>query len=272
MMFSHFMHAASLVLAFAVSASRAKPVYLGNRDAVSPPITNPTAQTVWKTGEVQTVTWDVSALNGAPPSNPLASILLGTLTSDGNEHLMVDSPLVTNVPIIGGNATLTVPTVPSGKNYIVCLFGSSGDISPLFTIVGTDSSSSAAPSVPVPSSVPSSVAATPSTQPLPATSQAGPSTTDGPASPSAVPTSSAPSAVSNASASATAPATPSPSASVSQSGSGLSAGGDAAATSLSSASPSPSAAPGTSGAQRGAIVPVHLWGALCALLFAQVLL
>ena len=43
---------------------------------------------------------DVAALNGAPPTNPLAQIILGTLT-DNVEHLMIGaSPivsLVTNV-------------------------------------------------------------------------------------------------------------------------------------------------------------------------------
>ncbi|KAI0826766.1 hypothetical protein BC628DRAFT_1435773 [Trametes gibbosa] len=261
-MFALFMYAASLVLAFVVSASRAKPLYLYHRDAVSPPITNPTAQTVWKTGETQTVTWDVAALNGAPPSNPLADIILGMLTPDGNEHLMVESPLVSSIAILGGNATLTVPAVPSGKNYIVCLFGSSGDISPMFTIVGTDSSSSAGPSSADPSS----------TQPLPITSQADPSTTDRLTRTSAVPTvGTSSSASASASTSATASATPLPSGPVSESGSGLSTAGDVAATSLSSASPGSSAAPEISGAQRGAVVWAHMWGALYGVLFALVL-
>ncbi|RPD62748.1 hypothetical protein L227DRAFT_562040 [Lentinus tigrinus ALCF2SS1-6] len=133
------MNALYAVLALA-AAALATPLAMTPRDSVSPPITNPTAQTVWRVGDTVTVEWDVAALNGAQPSNPLAKIILGTL-ADNVEHLMIESPLVSNFPILGGNVSLVVPSVPSGSDYIVCLFGTSGDISPAFTIVGTDASS-----------------------------------------------------------------------------------------------------------------------------------
>ncbi|KAI0357430.1 hypothetical protein OH77DRAFT_1422287 [Trametes cingulata] len=126
-------------LAFAFP-TLAKPISWSRRDAVSPPITNPSAGTVWRTGETQTITWDVTALNGARPSNPLAKIILGTIGADGQEKLMFGTPLLSGIPILGGKVTLTVPSVPTGDNYIICLFGSSDDVSTPFTIVGAEPS------------------------------------------------------------------------------------------------------------------------------------
>ncbi|KAI0357431.1 hypothetical protein OH77DRAFT_1494814 [Trametes cingulata] len=261
------MHIASLVLAFAaVGASLAKPapLHLANRDAVSPPITNPTAQTVWRVGETQMVTWDVAALNGAPPSNPLAKIILGTLTPDGEEHLMFDTPLVSGFPILGGNVSLTVPPVPSGSNYIVCLFGSSGDISPAFSIVGSDTSFSSSPSSP---SSTSTAPASPSTSApasqVDAASTSPTATAPAPAAPST--TSADPSATGLMSA-AESPASMSVSSSASSSG-----GSSSGSATVISTSPSSSASvtgAGTSGAQRGAVTHAHLWSIPCALLFA----
>ncbi|KAI0755240.1 hypothetical protein C8Q80DRAFT_1061319, partial [Daedaleopsis nitida] len=131
------MHLVSLLLALAVT-TRATPVALSERDSIAPPITQPTAKTVWKTGETQTVTWDLSGLAGVQPSNPTAQILLGTLSADGSIHLLVSTPIASGFPILGGNVSLVVPSVASGGNYIVCLFGSTRDISPAFTIVGTN--------------------------------------------------------------------------------------------------------------------------------------
>ncbi|KAI0335382.1 hypothetical protein GY45DRAFT_1333789 [Cubamyces sp. BRFM 1775] len=132
-------HLLSLILTFfAITPTLAKPLYLLDRDSVSPPITYPTAGAVWKVGETQTITWDVAALNGAQPSNPQGKILLGVLYANGTERLDYDNPLVSGFPILGGNVSLTVPSVSTGENYIICLLGSSGDISPSFTIVSAD--------------------------------------------------------------------------------------------------------------------------------------
>ncbi|KAI8978796.1 hypothetical protein BD414DRAFT_494423 [Trametes punicea] len=256
----------SLLLAFAASASvaLAKPLYLADRDAVSPPITSPTAQTVWRAGETQTVTWDVTALDGAPPSNPLAKIILGTLTPDGDEHLMFDNPLVSNVPILGGNASLTVPSVPTGDNYIVCLFGSSGDISPMFTIIGTDASSSSSASA---SSSPSLSGFTSPASALPPSAAASSTAQHNPISSTqvSVHATTTLAAPSTASPSATAPA-----ASSSSGFTGSVSGANAAAgnvTAASDSSPSQTAA-GTSGAVRGALAHSHLWSVCGALMFA----
>ncbi|KAI0669232.1 hypothetical protein C8Q78DRAFT_1042331 [Trametes maxima] len=150
----------TFVLALAtLSTTFAKPLALSPRDSVSPPITNPTAGTVWKAGSTQTITWDVAALHGAQPSNPLAKLILGTVTPDGEENLMFESPLLSGFPILDGNVSLTLPWLPSGDNYILCgrsqlrlytgtacktlpplilVFGSTLDISHPFTIVGTE--------------------------------------------------------------------------------------------------------------------------------------
>ncbi|KAL7280155.1 hypothetical protein ACG7TL_006574 [Trametes sanguinea] len=244
---------ATLVLAFAGTAL-AKPVYLQNRDDVQPPITNPTAQTVWRVGETQIVTWDVAALNGTPPSNPTASIILGTLTPDGDEHLMIESPLVSGFPILAGNVSLTVPSVPSANNYIVCLFGSSGDISPMFTIIGTNTTSSFA--FPTASAISSSSAA-PSTMAVASTvstaTQDSASTTE--ASPQ--PTS-------------TAPASSSQSLFFATLGSGANAA-TGSATAASDASPSQTAAT-NSVARAVTISHAHMWAMGCVVASAFALL
>ncbi|KAI0712523.1 hypothetical protein C8Q76DRAFT_694073 [Earliella scabrosa] len=132
------MHVVSLLLALATTA-HATPLALTSRDSISPPITSPSAGTVWRAGERQTVTWDLSGLEGVQPSNPLASIILGTFI-DGKERLFFSSPIISGFPILDGNVTLVVPSVETGNDYIVCLFGSSGNISPPFTIIGSESS------------------------------------------------------------------------------------------------------------------------------------
>ncbi|KAI0335381.1 hypothetical protein GY45DRAFT_1317339 [Cubamyces sp. BRFM 1775] len=266
-MFAPFMQAVtSLVLAFAASAVLAKPVRLTTRDDVMPPITNPTAQTVWRVGETQTVTWDVAALNGAPPSNPTAEIILGTLTPDGDEHLMLESPLASDFLILGGNVSLTVPSVPDGNNYIVCLFGSTGDISPMFTIIGTSNSSTSAPSSALSASTATSASGSASSSPSFASHANTP-----PASQSATSNTAATSPA--ASSTPTAPAsTPSnPSSSFSNSvGSGNIAAGNATA-SITSNSSLPSQTPGTSAAELGPQIHAHFWGIYCALVFALTL-
>ncbi|KAI1794897.1 hypothetical protein LXA43DRAFT_92166 [Ganoderma leucocontextum] len=141
---STIIQAIFLLLALAVTVL-AKPLAFRPRDAISPPITNPTASTVWKAGDRQTVTWDLSGLNGVQPSNPIGEVILGTFIN-GEENLLLESPLASGFNILDGNVTLTVPTVTTGGDYIVCLFGSSGDITAPFTIIGTDPSASASAS------------------------------------------------------------------------------------------------------------------------------
>ena len=56
----------SLILPlFTIAPTLAKPLYLINRDSVSPPITYPTAGTVWTVGETRTITWYVHCSDAA---------------------------------------------------------------------------------------------------------------------------------------------------------------------------------------------------------------
>ncbi|PSR72114.1 hypothetical protein PHLCEN_2v12029 [Hermanssonia centrifuga] len=97
-------------------------------DVWSPRITSPDAETVWKAGTLQQVTWDTSN----PPkqiSNPIGMIVLpkaGVLDSD--------HPLATDVPLTAGSWSVTVPGVAAGDDYTVVLFGDSGNASPEFSI------------------------------------------------------------------------------------------------------------------------------------------
>ncbi|KAI0771194.1 hypothetical protein BD413DRAFT_604526 [Trametes elegans] len=268
-----------LALAAAAPVCVAKPVRLASRDAVAPPITNPTAQTVWRVGETQTVTWDVAALNGAPPSNPQASIILGTLSADGNEHLQFETPLVSGFPILGGNITLIVPPVPSGSNYIVCLFGTSDDISPAFAIVGTDASSSSSAAA-ASSGAPSSTAAssiTAATTPSPPSSVLASTSTAGPTSQAGAPrassqTSAAAAPATTAEATVTSVTTaPLGSAPSSVPGTAGGASPNAAAAQASSSSGAAPTSARTSGGLRSALTRAHRWGVGCALAFALAL-
>lgn len=108
------------------------------RDVVAPPITSPTASTVWNVGDTQTVTWSTANLP-TNVTNPDGMLILGYV-ANGSENLMLQSPLATNLSYSVGQAQITVPSVPTGNNYIVVLFGDSGNTSPQFTITNGASS------------------------------------------------------------------------------------------------------------------------------------
>ncbi|CDO71012.1 hypothetical protein BN946_scf184844.g16 [Trametes cinnabarina] len=103
-------------------------------DDFSPPITSPKAGDVWTIGSTQNVTWDTSNI---PPHNvnQTGLILLGYL-EDGSEdeHLDINHPLAVNFPITAGFALVDVPEVKSRDDYVVVLFGNSGNTSPKFII------------------------------------------------------------------------------------------------------------------------------------------
>ncbi|KAI0663390.1 hypothetical protein C8Q70DRAFT_1050075 [Cubamyces menziesii] len=84
----------------------------------SPPITSPKAGDVWPAGTTQT-----------------GLILLGYI-EDGSEdeHLDIKNPLAVNFPISAGSASVEVPSVTPRDDYVVVLFGDSGNTSPKFTI------------------------------------------------------------------------------------------------------------------------------------------
>ncbi|KAI5121408.1 hypothetical protein M0805_003180 [Coniferiporia weirii] len=125
----------------------------------NPMITYPVAGTVWNAGEVHTVTWDTSAIP-AGQNNATGTILLGHIENN-SENLNIAQPLATGFKIMSGATNITVPLVTDGDDYIVVLFGDSGNASKEFTIsnglpvVSTPSVSTAVPSatseVPTPS-------------------------------------------------------------------------------------------------------------------------
>ncbi|TBU48548.1 hypothetical protein BD309DRAFT_1015501 [Dichomitus squalens] len=126
---------AKSILALAALATTASAVALrAANDVFSPPVTSPTAGEVWTVGSVQTVTWDTSSIPAAN-QNQTGLILLG-FVEDGStdEHLDIENPLASNFPIRDGAVNVTVPQVATRDDYIVVLFGDSGNASPKFTI------------------------------------------------------------------------------------------------------------------------------------------
>ncbi|KAH9060472.1 hypothetical protein EDB87DRAFT_607524 [Lactarius vividus] len=111
-------------------------VPLVKRIVVSPQITSPSASTTWNVGDKVTVTWETSSI--PPPGNFTGQLLLGFLTLEG-ENLDVDHPLAQDFSLSTGSVQITVPNVPVRTNYIVVLFGDSGNASPQFTITGGSS-------------------------------------------------------------------------------------------------------------------------------------
>ncbi|KIK44355.1 hypothetical protein CY34DRAFT_66699, partial [Suillus luteus UH-Slu-Lm8-n1] len=97
-----------------------------------PPITSPTAGTLWHVGEKQLVTWNTDNLP-ANMTNPVGMLVLG-YDYNNSENLMLNSPLATNINYTLGQVLITVPNVETREDYIVVLFGDSGNASPMFTI------------------------------------------------------------------------------------------------------------------------------------------
>ncbi|KAF4617374.1 hypothetical protein D9613_005680 [Agrocybe pediades] len=104
------------------------------RGLYSPKITNPTNESLWTVGSDVTVTWDLRDML-KNTTNPKGTILLGYL-EDGSdeEHLNIKHPLASGFDIKEGFVTFKCPKVDSRKDYIVVLFGDSGNRSPTFTI------------------------------------------------------------------------------------------------------------------------------------------
>jgi hypothetical protein len=113
---------------------------ISQRDVYNPPITYPNAQTIWVAGSKQTVTWETANM---PPDSQLTSpegrIVLGWLADD-SMNLQMDSPLAEGFRLRAGKQEITVPSVPLRNDYIVVLFGDSGNQSPTFTIQPGDGS------------------------------------------------------------------------------------------------------------------------------------
>ncbi|KAJ7021583.1 hypothetical protein C8F04DRAFT_1273439 [Mycena alexandri] len=123
-----------IFLLFSVATILAAP--LDSRTVFAPPITSPTAQTVWKVGAVETVT-NATGI----PAGVTGKIMLGFLssTSEG-EHL--SATLASGFNLTDQKVDVTVPSVAPGTQYIIVLFGDSGNLSPTFTIQGPSPSTS----------------------------------------------------------------------------------------------------------------------------------
>ncbi|KAI9443495.1 hypothetical protein H4582DRAFT_1925177 [Lactarius indigo] len=129
-------------------AALVKALPLTKRIVVSPFITSPAEDTLWTPGNDELVTWDTSAIPLTGDSQGM--LVLGRQTAD-SENLDSDNPLAVGFSLRDGSVHITCPTVPPGKNYIVVLFGDSGNASPQFTISGVDNSEDTSPRSPEPS-------------------------------------------------------------------------------------------------------------------------
>lgn len=104
-----------------------------SREVYSPPVTSPDASTIWDIGSIEQVTWDTSSI---PKSitNSKGKLVLGYVNNGTDEHLDLDHPLAEGFEITQGFVQVVVPNVKPANDYIVVLFGDSGNRSPAFNI------------------------------------------------------------------------------------------------------------------------------------------
>ncbi|KAG6853571.1 hypothetical protein C0991_003167 [Blastosporella zonata] len=80
-------------------------------------------------------------------TDPNGLVVLGHLGSTGGLNLDLDNPLAQNFKLRAGEVQITVPSVPPRDDYIIVLFGDSGNSSPAFAITritgGSNSTTSA---------------------------------------------------------------------------------------------------------------------------------
>ncbi|KAG6889810.1 hypothetical protein C0992_003925 [Termitomyces sp. T32_za158] len=131
-----------LCISYFFSYVHASPLMM--RDVFSPHITSPNETTVWPVGTQQTVTWETDNI---PPdsqlTDPNGKVVLGHLGPTGGLNLDIDHPLAQNFKLRVGHVQITVPSVPPRDDYIIVLFGDSGNTSPTFAITRiTDGSNS----------------------------------------------------------------------------------------------------------------------------------
>jgi len=131
MQFTTSVFAALLVVLSMTWSTLALPVLL-EREVFDPPITFPKAGNVFKAGQTITVKWDTSSLPKDTPNK--GEIVLGHLT-EGSENLDVDHPLASDFLLTAGSQKITFPSnLETKTNYILDLFGDSGNISEEFTV------------------------------------------------------------------------------------------------------------------------------------------
>ncbi|KAK7048527.1 hypothetical protein R3P38DRAFT_2869924 [Favolaschia claudopus] len=125
-----------------VVAVVATPIQPQQLDVISPAITSPNATARWTLGSTQRVVWETSKI---PPSfaTNRGMLVLGHLStytdSEGeqrvSENLNYTHPLASGFQIGAGSYDVVVPLdAPPRKDYIIVLFGDSGNRSPTFEI------------------------------------------------------------------------------------------------------------------------------------------
>lgn len=98
-----------------------------------PRITYPDSSAVWTAGRTELVKWDTTGV----PTGYNGSIHLGYLAMQ-SEHIM-PMPLANDLDLSIGRAMVSIPSNLTTRNdYIIILFGDSGNISPDFTIQGVN--------------------------------------------------------------------------------------------------------------------------------------
>ncbi|KAK0503970.1 hypothetical protein EDD18DRAFT_1131565 [Armillaria luteobubalina] len=99
----------------------------------SPAITSPTSSTNWYTGTFHNVTWET---DGMPEEvkNTTGLLLLGH-QSNGSENLDINHPLANKFLLSQGWVLCTMPNDTEPRSdYMVVLFGDSGNTSPPFNV------------------------------------------------------------------------------------------------------------------------------------------
>ncbi|KAF7980498.1 hypothetical protein HWV62_38000 [Athelia sp. TMB] len=97
-----------------------------------PHIMRPATGDIWHVGDWVEVIWDTA---GVPRGNMEGKIVLGHLEKGSlDEHLDNDHPLAEGFQISTGSVKVFVPSVAPHDDYIIVLFGDSGNRSGNFTI------------------------------------------------------------------------------------------------------------------------------------------
>ncbi|KIM56802.1 hypothetical protein SCLCIDRAFT_1220079 [Scleroderma citrinum Foug A] len=126
----------SFFLAFVLAISyfaRAAPVQPVENIVFRPMITYPTAGITWAACSTQKATWETDNLPDEL-KNATGLLLLGHQTAD-SENLDIYNPLASQFPLNAGFVEFMVPcNATAMSDYIVVLFGDSGNASPQFTI------------------------------------------------------------------------------------------------------------------------------------------
>ncbi|KIJ36379.1 hypothetical protein M422DRAFT_102442, partial [Sphaerobolus stellatus SS14] len=116
--------------AIALSAVSATPTPAA-LDVFDPPIIKPDAHTVWHAGtQHNSMTFYICRDTSTAPAqitNPIGSVILRTLNSILN--------ISSGFSILDGSHRIQLPAdLPTRKDYMIVLFGDSGNTSPSFTI------------------------------------------------------------------------------------------------------------------------------------------